>query len=57
MKIEDFIEELDAELSSRIDFHRNNQNDPHGIGNAVIAALTEVREAVEAAKTEAERLS
>lgn len=34
-----------AKLSAAIEFHRTNQNDPHGIGNAVMVALTEVRTA------------
>jgi hypothetical protein len=34
-----------AKLSAAIEFHRTNQNDPHGIGNAVMIALTEVRTA------------
>lgn len=32
-------------LDKAIDFHRTNQNDPYGISNAVICALTETREA------------
>ena len=35
-----------AKLDKAIAFHRNNTNDPHNIGNAVICALTEVREAL-----------
>lgn len=36
------IEHLDAAIV----WHRQNHNDPHNIGNAVIAALTEVRTAI-----------
>lgn len=36
-------------LDRAIDFHQNNANDPHGIGNAVLAALNEVRTAYEGA--------
>lgn len=35
-------------LDRAIDFHRNNRNDPHNVGNAVIAALSEVRDAFKA---------
>ncbi len=31
-------------LNRAIEFHRTNTNDPHNIGNAVIAALIEVRD-------------
>jgi len=30
----------------RIEFHRTNQNDPHGIGNAVICSLEESKSAL-----------
>lgn len=36
-----FVKALDVAIA----FHTNNTNDPHGIGNAVIAALAEVRSA------------
>jgi hypothetical protein len=36
-----FIKKLDKAIA----FHQNNQNDPHGVGSAVIAALIEVRNA------------
>lgn len=40
-------------IDKAIAFHGHNQNDPHGIGNAVIAALVEVKTAsMEAYKTE-----
>jgi hypothetical protein len=32
-------------IDKAIAFHTQNQNDPHGIGNAVIAALNEVKTA------------
>lgn len=32
-------------VDKAIRFHRENQNDPHNISNAVIAALSEVKEA------------
>lgn len=38
-----------ASLDKAIAFHTSNTNDPHGIGNAVIAALAEVRSAFVAA--------
>lgn len=37
------------QLQKSIDWHTQNQNDPHGVGNAVIAALLEVQTAVKAA--------
>ncbi len=33
-------------LNRAIKFHSANTNDPHGISNAVICALTEVRDAL-----------
>lgn len=42
-------EKFVAGLDKSIAFHRANQNDPHGIGNAVIASLAEVRSAFVAA--------
>lgn len=35
-------------LDRAIEFHRTNTNDPHNVGNAVVAALTEVRDAFKA---------
>lgn len=34
-----------ARLDNAIKFHRDNQNDPHNISNAVVVALTETRRA------------
>lgn len=34
------------QLNLAIDFHQKNQNDPYSISVSVIAALTEVRDAV-----------
>jgi hypothetical protein len=34
-----------AGLDRAIEFHRTNQNDPYGIGNAVMVALKEVKKA------------
>jgi hypothetical protein len=34
-----------AHMDKAIAFHRTNQNDPHGIGNAVMCALIETRNA------------
>ena len=31
-------------LDRSIEFHRQNQNDPHGVGNAAVLILSEVRE-------------
>lgn len=31
-------------LDQAIEFHRNNRNDPHGLGNAAVLILSEVRE-------------
>ena len=40
-------------IDKAIAFHTKNQNDPHGVGNAVIAALNEVKTAsMEAYKAE-----
>lgn len=39
-------------LKRRIEFHQNNQNDPHGIGTAVVAALSEVVEAIKESERE-----
>ena len=35
-------------LERSIKFHRDNVNDPHGIGQAVMVALTEVRDCFKA---------
>lgn len=35
-------------LDRAIEFHRTNTNDPHNIGNAVMVAITEVRDAFKA---------
>lgn len=35
-------------IERAIDFHRTNPNDPHNVGAAVVAALTEVRDAFKA---------
>lgn len=35
-------------LGRSIEFHRKNANDPHNVGNAVVVALTEVRDAFKA---------
>lgn len=35
-------------LDRAIEFHRNNTNDPHNIGTAVMVAITEVRDAFKA---------
>lgn len=32
-------------LEMAIEFHRENPNDPHGVGQAVLVALQEVRDA------------
>ena len=40
-----FIDSIDQAIA----FHQTNANDPHGIGNAVIAALVEIRRASVAA--------
>lgn len=42
-------EKFVAALDKSIAFHRSNPNDPHGVGNAVIASLSEVRSAFVAA--------
>ena len=34
-----------AGIDRAVEFHRGNQNDPHGVGNAVIVALTEIQKA------------
>jgi hypothetical protein len=34
-----------AKLDKAIVFHRNNQNDPHGLSNAAYLILSEVRNA------------
>jgi hypothetical protein len=38
-----------ATLEAAIKFHQDNQNDPHGISNAVTCALLEVKNAFEKA--------
>ena len=38
----EIVEKLIKNLEKRIEFHRKNQNDPHGIGNAVLAVLYEI---------------
>lgn len=40
------IRKLVTELDRRIQFHFNNQNDPHNIGNVAGAILREVRDCI-----------
>lgn len=40
---------FESKLEEAIAFHKGNINDPHGIGNAVIACLVEIRNAARAA--------
>lgn len=35
-------------LDRAIEFHRTNANDPHNVGNAVMVAIAEVRDAFKA---------
>ena len=37
---------LIAQVQRALKFWQTNQNDPHGIGNAMIAALSEINEAL-----------
>lgn len=40
------LEAIAKELGVKSDWWRNNQHDPHGIGNAVMTALFEVRKSI-----------
>lgn len=52
MDIETRLKLIDEQLEQSIKFHQQNQNDPHGISNAVIAALSEVKGAIKSAQLE-----
>jgi len=50
----ELIDAIVAEIDKRIDFRRNNQNDPHNIDTAVMVALMEVRGAIQVALKQTE---